>query len=113
MNTIIIPVGKDNPEDNYLDLVKILKEQFPQAALTVTDALVVETDNPVIANLFRAINSNGPKKINGSNGKGDICPDCGKPVSKPGRRCKSCTMRLRRKSEPESELAEVVDEPAF
>jgi hypothetical protein len=99
MQKIVIPVGPDQPEDDIIELVEILKKRFPDQILRTSEALVLETDIPQIEALFKAL----PTVISQSNSKkqnsGFTCPDCGKPVSKANCRCKSCTMKIRKARE--------------
>lgn len=97
MNVIVIPVGPGRPEDEILNLVDSFKALFPDEPISVSDALVIETENAQAAAIF--------KKIAGTEFKGGTnqatsrvkkykCLDCGAPASKPNSRCKSCGMKL-------------------
>jgi len=94
MNTIVIPVSDKRPEDNILDLVTLISEEFGDEIIRVSNALVVETDNPNIAALFRKIAENSgsfiAKVVNSKKDIQFVCLDCGDPVTKPGKRCRSC-----------------------
>lgn len=117
MNTIVIPVGKSRPEDDLLNLIEILTANFPNGVIRSSDALVIETDIPQAAALFKAIAGveipvNGSAKIKE---KKFLCiePDCDNPVSKPNIRCKKHAMqrvgeinRINRESKPEATDAE-------
>ena len=100
MNTIVIPVSDKRPEDNILDLVTLISEEFGDEIIRVSNALVVETDNPNIAALFRKIAENSgsfiAKVVNSKKDIQSFCLDCGDPVSKPGKRCKSCAKKFYR-----------------
>jgi hypothetical protein len=97
MQTIVVPVSDKRPEDNILDLVNLLEEEFAtDLIIHVTNALVIETDNPHVAAIFKKIAESSGGVIE-SNGKDSaICPDCGTPVSKPGKRCKGCANKFYR-----------------
>lgn len=98
MTTIIIPVGKGRPEDDILTLVEIVKNLFPEHPITVSDALVIETNQPNVAALFKQMagaqlptNGSKPSKPKNYN---CIEPGCENKVSKPNSRCKPHAMRL-------------------
>lgn len=96
MNTIVIPVGKDRPEDDVLSLVDIFKSLFPGQQITVRDALVIDTDIPQAAGLFKAI---AGVEIQSSNGgspatKKYACIECGAPTSKKNGRCRNCAQKM-------------------
>lgn len=95
MNTIIIPVSEKRPEDNIYDLLNILKEEF-DGIINISSAVVIETDIPQVAALFQKIAQEGGPAIQPhNNGKGKhACVDCGAPVSKPGKRCRKCAMKI-------------------
>lgn len=113
MNVIVIPVGQGRPEDEILNLVDSFKTLFPDEPISVSDALVVETENIQAAAIFKKIAGTEIKPgLNGASKpkeKKFVCVDCGAPCSKPNSRCKTCGMKLvglkNRKS------AEVIDEP--
>lgn len=87
MNTIVIPVSKDRPEDDVYDLVEVCKKLYPDQILRITDALVIETDDPSLTALFRKL---AGQEIKASSLKKTYtCPDCGEPVSKPGKYCRT------------------------
>lgn len=96
MNVIVIPVGQGRPEDEVLNLVDSFKSLFPGQSISVSDALVIETDIPAVAAIFKQIagqeiktSSNGVKPV-----KRFVCVDCGAPAGKEGGRCKACAMKL-------------------
>lgn len=97
MSTITIPVSKERPEDDVFELVELLEKLYPDAAIKITNALVIETDNTLIAQLLKAVNQIGAPAIKSSNGNGKkasySCPDCGAPVSKPGKYCRMHAQR--------------------
>lgn len=97
MQTIVITVSKNNPEDDILGLVEILAGQFKDHVVKVTDALVIETDVPQVAALFQALKKDGTPDENTIGGNGNkakyLCIDCGKPVTKKGGRCGKCAAR--------------------
>lgn len=90
MYTIVIPVSKERPEDDILNLVEILSAQLPDSIIRSSDALVVETDLANVAAIFKAIagavipvnTQTAPKE------KKYRCLDCDLPVSKPNCRCR-------------------------
>ena len=96
MNTIVIPVSDKRPEDNILDLVTLISEEFGDEIIRVSNALVVETDNPNIAALFRKIADNSGSFIAKVANIQSVCLDCGDPVSKPGKRCRACANKFYR-----------------
>jgi hypothetical protein len=100
MPTIVIPVSDKRPEDNILDLVQLISEEFGEENIRVSNALVIETPNPNLAALFRKIAENsGPLVFGTGNGRSHseaVCIDCGNPVSKPGKRCKACANKFYR-----------------
>jgi len=98
MPTIVIPVSDKRPEDNILDLVQLISEEFGEENIKVSNALVIETTNPNIAALFIKIAENAGSFVSNRNGKHSeaVCIDCGDPVSKPGKRCKACANKFYR-----------------
>jgi len=104
MPTIVIPVSDKRPEDNILDLVQLISEEFGEESIKVSSALVIVTTNPNIAALFKKIAENAGSFVSNSNGKHSeaVCIDCGKPVSKPGKRCKGCASKFYRRGKKES-----------
>ena len=112
MPTIVIPVSDKRPEDNILDLVNLIQQEFGEENIRVSNALVIETPNPNLAALFRkiAVNS-GPLVFGTGNGRSHseaVCIDYGDPVSKPGKRCKACANKFYRSnkkgSKPKAEV---------
>lgn len=61
MNTIVIPVNKNRPEDDILSLAELLGGQFKDQAIKVSNALVIETDIPEVAAIFRKIAGSGSR----------------------------------------------------
>jgi DNA-directed RNA polymerase subunit RPC12/RpoP len=108
MPTIVIPVSDKRPEDNILDLVQLISEEFGEEIIKVTNAMVIETKNPNIAALFRKIAENSGSFVSKANGKHSeaVCIDCGKPVGKPGNRCKGCASKLSAKKRSETKAGE-------
>ena len=112
MPTIVIPVSDKRPEDNILDLVQLISEEFGEESIKVSSALVIVTTNPNIAALFKKIAENAGSFVSNSNGKHSeaVCIDCGKPVSKPGKRCKACASKFKfyrggkKESKPKAEV---------
>jgi predicted RNA-binding Zn-ribbon protein involved in translation (DUF1610 family) len=96
MNTIVIPVNKNRPEDDILNLAELLAGQFRDQTLTVSDALVITTDIPEAAAIFRKIAGSEIVTDNGKKPKTNYkCPECGNPVSHKGSKCRSCSQRDR------------------
>jgi hypothetical protein len=114
MNTIVIPVSDKRPEDNILDLVTLISEEFGDEIIRVSNALVVETDNPNIAAIFRKIAENSgsfiAKVVNSKKDVQFVCLDCGNPVSEPGKRCKGCANKFWRSGKKKNGKADLVIE---
>lgn len=102
MQTIIIPVSKDNTEDDYLSLVEILAGRYPTHTVKITDALLVETDVPEVAALFASmipVPNGKPASIPVKKDKAPAdkkfdtgnCINCGKSIGKYSTYCKSCS----------------------
>ncbi len=100
MNTIVIPVSDKRPEDNILDLVNLIQQEFGEAIAKVSNALVIETENPHVAAIFKQIAENNGPIISNGKPSSAFCLDCGKPVKKEGNRCKSCANKFFKKKEP-------------
>lgn len=112
MNTIVVPVSDKRPEDNILDLVNLFHQEFGDEIIRVSSALVIETDNPHIAAIFKSIAESSGIII--ANNKGSpTCIDCGEPVSKPGKRCKSCANKFYRKAGKKAALADLANAREF
>jgi hypothetical protein len=97
MQTIVIPVSQTCKEDNILGLAEIIKDEFPDDILRISNAIVIETNIPQAVSLFRVIADKNGLAIfgNGNKHAGDaVCLDCGTPVSKPGKRCKKCANKF-------------------
>jgi predicted RNA-binding Zn-ribbon protein involved in translation (DUF1610 family) len=95
MTVIVIPVSKNRPEDDILNLVEILASQFKENSIKVSNALVLETDLPEAANLFRKIaGTEIPMNSNSKAAKYE-CVECGAPVSHKNAKCRSCSQRAR------------------
>jgi rubrerythrin len=98
MNRIVIDVGRDRPEDDLIDLVEILAKQFPDQIVRSSAAVVIETDVPSVAAMFRVLAATEwetPAEASGNGSKPKTpkkyqCIECGKPVYKKGNRCGSC-----------------------
>lgn len=109
MNTIIIPVSDKRPEDNILDLVNLIQEEFPDEIIRVSNALVIETDIPQAVVMFKAIAAKYPLISKTTNGKDQPgCIDCGTPVKKEGNRCKPCANKFYRSRKKDKKSFEIV-----
>ena len=103
MWTIVLQTGQENPEDDIYELVELLKKRFTGQTLNVSSALVVETDIEPVAKLLATmptiqVDNLGAKKAE----KKYKCTVCGAPVSKSGKRCRSCAAQKRREVGHES-----------
>jgi hypothetical protein len=94
MEKIVISVGNSKPEDDIL----ILQGQFKDKTVQVSNALVVETDMPQAAAIFKAIAADGQNgNITSQTGKKEYaCVECGAKVSKKNVMCRSCGKKAKR-----------------
>lgn len=94
LHTIVIKVGQDRPENIIKNLVETFKAVFPDEIIDIREALVIETDIKLAAEIFQKIAESSVNISPNWKAKKFTCVECGAPVFKAGGRCKKHLMQM-------------------